>query len=487
VNRINVVFLCLMLCLAGITMSTGSTTVLTTSTKTTFTSCQQQVSLMRDTYQNVFAKYKITVPADTKVSAARTMAATAADHSNTGAVVTNLEQSTTTVMTQRLQSADNHNVASVKTLTKTTSLESHTRTFAAEQTSVATTPTTSSTTPAQVVALKAPVALTPSARPFPAPVTTRTVTVPASIDATGATDVSTTLTNFILSVPDGATINFPAASIYRIDRAIFLEHRHNLILDGNGCTLKYASVTGTTGAYSFWYPEGAGSDIWIRNFVLIGSSTNPGVYTPGTSPTGGEGQMGVIISGNRFEVSGCTISKVWGDGFYTQGGPSDVWIHDNHVISAGRNGLSVISGTNVIAERNAFDKVGLSAFDVEPNVATESCTNIIFRLNTIGTYGTPALFTPYAFSADSTAKAVIDGIVVDGNTVTGNSIATNVDSVGTVRMTRITFTNNKGGKAVAGAVIYFKHVDGLTITGNVQPLSSSVPKWITDCTGVVTS
>src|SRR5664280_2003508 len=123
VNRITVVFLCLMLCLAGITMSMGSTTVLTTSTKTTFTSCQQQVSLVRDTYQNVFAKYKITIPADTKVSAARTMAATAADHSNTGAVVTNLEQSTTTVMTQRLQSADNHNVASVKTLTKTTSLE----------------------------------------------------------------------------------------------------------------------------------------------------------------------------------------------------------------------------------------------------------------------------------------------------------------------------------------------------------------------------
>ena len=273
----------------------------------------------------------------------------------------------------------------------------------------------------------ATVAAPPSAptatRPFPAPVTTRTVAVPASIDATGTTDVSTALKTFILSVPDGSLINFPSTGVYRIDRAIF-QSSPQLILDGNGCTLKYTSVTGTSQSYSFWYDEGAGSDIWIRNFVLIGSSTNPGVYTPGTSPTGGEWQHGVVVASDRFEVSGCTISAVWGDGFHVTGSPSDVWIHDNHVISAGRQGLSCLSGTNVIAEHNAFDKVGYHTFDVEPNHASESSTNITFRNNTAGTYG------KFFFNAVSVPGAAVDGIVVDGNTVTGSSLSTYVDSVG---------------------------------------------------------
>jgi hypothetical protein len=284
------------------------------------------------------------------------------------------------------------------------------------------------------------------------------------------TDTSTALKNFILSVPDGSLINFPSAAVYRIDRAIFLEGRHNIILDGNGCTLKYTSVTGTSQSYSFWYDEGAGSDIWIRNFVLIGSSTNPGVYTPGTSPTGGEYQHGVVV---------CTISAVWGDGFIVFNGASDVWFHDNQIISAGRNGLSVISGTNVVAERNTFDKTGGSTLDVEPFLASQPSTNIIFRNNTIGTCN-----ATYTFNIVNYAEATIDRVVVDGNTITGGSLSTYIDSVGAVRMTHITFTNNVGKTTAAGPVLYYKHVDGLTVTGNVQPLSSGVLMWIVDSTGL---
>jgi hypothetical protein len=284
-------------------------------------------------------------------------------------------------------------------------------------------------------------------------------------------------------VPDGSLINFPSAAIYRIDKCIFLKGRHNLILDGNGCTLKYTSITGTLYSYSFWYDEGEGSDIWIRNFVLIGSSPYPGVFTLGTSPTGGEGQSGVIVHSSRFEISGCTTSATWGDAFLIggSGAPADVWVHDNHVISAGRQGVSVCSGTNVIVERNAFDKVGGAAFDVEP-FDNSPTTNIIFRNNTIGTFG----YT-YGFTADSTANAVIDGIVIDNNTVTGGSLSIYIDSVGAVRMKHITFTNNVGKVAAASTVLYFKHVDGLTVTGNLQTVSSGDPMWIPDCTGVVTS
>jgi hypothetical protein len=440
-------------------------------TLTTFKAVAADEGKMITALYGLLAKYKIALPTDAKVSAANTIANGVTSISKADTVAISLEQSTATLITRLLQTADNQDVATVEALIKTTSLGSHTTAFATEKTAVA----TPSTPP-------------PATRPFPAPVTTRTVTVPASIDPTGMTDVSTALVNFILGVPNGTLINFPSAAVYRIDKAIEFEGRHNLIIDGNGCTLKYTSVTGTDTGYSLWYNWHnvvRGSDIWIRNFVLIGSSPYPGVFTPGDSPTGGENQCGVIVTSDRTEVSGCTISAVWGDGLYVGEGPTDVWFHNNHVISAGRQGLSVISATNVIAERNAFDKVGFYTFDVEPNYATDSCTNIIFRNNTAGTYGTPGSgFDPYVFGVTNYAKTTIDGIVIDGNTVTDSSIATYIDCAGTVRMTHITFTNNVGKVAAAGSVLYFKHVDGLTVTGNLQPLTLGVLTRITDCTGV---
>jgi hypothetical protein len=283
-------------------------------------------------------------------------------------------------------------------------------------------------------------------------------------------------------VPDGSLISFPSTAVYRIDKAIEFENRHNLIFDGNGCTLKYASVTGTGEGYSLWRDLGENSDIYVRNFVLIGSSPYPGVYTPGTSPTGGEWQHGFAIRSSRFEVSDCTISAVWGDGFELSTGASDVWIHENHVISAGRQGVSVCSGTNVLIEHNTFDKVGHSTFDVEPFLDSQSAINIIFRNNTAGTFG-HRFFQVWA----DLSNLIIDGIVVDGNTVTGASLSTNVANDTQSRMTRITFTNNTGKETIAGwAVLYFIYVDGLTVTGNVQPLTSVLTN-ISDCTGVLTS
>jgi len=50
-------FLCLMLCLAGTIVPMASAASLATSSKTALVSCLQQEYLMRDAYQNIFAKY----------------------------------------------------------------------------------------------------------------------------------------------------------------------------------------------------------------------------------------------------------------------------------------------------------------------------------------------------------------------------------------------------------------------------------------------
>jgi hypothetical protein len=229
--------------------------------------------------------------------------------------------------------------------------------------------------------------------------------------------------------------------------------------------------------YGSWW-QGGNTDIVIHYFVLIGNSPTPGVYDPEN-----EGQANLQITGtDRVEIYGITGSAAPGDFVYITG-VHGAWVHDCHALTASRNGVSVISGSDILVEDCTLDVTGYCTFDIEPNDASEACSNVTFRNNTAGTWGLVFLSVE-----GSHTGAMIDGITVFGNTVTGGSLLTNIDNGGTAgtRMTRITFTNNKG-TAAAGPLLYFAHIDGLTVTGNVQPLSSGVLGNITDSTGVVTS
>ncbi len=285
-------------------------------------------------------------------------------------------------------------------------------------------------------------------------------------------------------MPDGSVISFPATGVYLLNKGIEIANRHDLVFQGNGATLK----VGPSGAGSdqlaspfvlgFSYPlqywAGGNTNIAIYNFNLVGNDPTPGVYTQGT-----EGQSGIqIIGTTSVEVSGCTISAVWGDGLFADG-PTNVWLHNNHVVTAGRQGLTVIAGTNITTENNAFDTVGYVTFDVEADVVTDASTNIIFRNNTAGTWG-----QDFAAVEGSHTGAPINGITISGNTVTGGTLHTVIDNGGTSRMQNIVFTNNTSTVAGYGPVLTFAHIDGLTVTGNVEPLTSGSLASITDCTGV---
>jgi len=66
--------------------------------------------------------------------------------------------------------------------------------------------------------------------------------------------------------------------------------------------------------------------------------------------------------------------------------------------------------------------------------------------------------------------------------VTGASLVT---IIGLARRSNIVFTNNRSLVAAAGPVLRFAHIDGLTVTGNVQPLGSGTLASITDSTNVI--
>lgn len=175
-----------------------------------------------------------------------------------------------------------------------------------------------STSTAVVRGASAPVAPTP--KPAPAG-----ISVPSTINSTGATDVSAALISFVGSVPDGSTIVFKAGGVYRLNAALKFAHRHNLTFEGNGATLKAGG--GTTEASSlFWLGSylGGNTGIVIRNFTLVGNSTTPGVYQGGR-----EGAHGVLVDdGSTIDVSDITVRGVWGDCVYVGGWADAVSFHD---------------------------------------------------------------------------------------------------------------------------------------------------------------
>jgi hypothetical protein len=337
---------------------------------------------------------------------------------------------------------------------------------------------------ARVAALEAPV-VPPLVRPFPVPVTTQTVAVPASIDATGATDVSAALNAWVAAQPNGSVLAFPAGATYLLSTALVIDGRKHLVLQGNGATLR--SAGGWVEANSVVQAFGV-SDIAIRDLTIAGATPTPGIFTPGK-----EGAHGIrMVVGGHVEIAGCTIRDTYGDGMNTDYWTDGVWAHDNLVAYTGRCGFAILSGRNILIERNTFDHNGGMVFDIEPYEAPGGADTVTFRDNVSLYQGNSRdPFLPYGpedyFFAANGGGAGIRNVTFSGNRITGvmKGIIAVTGGTPAWRFTNIVVNDNIATVPTAGPVIRLAHIDGLTVTGNVQPLTSGTLASITDCTGVV--
>ena len=306
--------------------------------------------------------------------------------------------------------------------------------------------------------------------------------VPSSIDATGTTDVAATLNSFLLSVPNGSIVSFPANAVYRVDTSVRIGARNNLVLQGNGTTLRVVTPgwTGNKSNIQIW----ASTDIAVRGFTLIGNSTSPGVLIDNEE----HAHAVSIYEGIRIEIADSTMDKTWGDFLEVSGEAywsDSIWYHDNRGLRAGRSGVSILAARNVLVERSTFDQSGLQAFNIEPWQTSGGGVNVKFLNNTVGSYGhgTGSGMWGLMFAAEGQAPNTVRDIVVSGNLVTNDSISARVTFLS--RRQNITFTNNVSRVSRSGTILYFAHIDGLTVTGNVQPLSSGVLMSVVDSTNVV--
>jgi len=331
------------------------------------------------------------------------------------------------------------------------------------------------------------VVITGGDRPFAAPHTTATYTVPDAIDRTGATNAADDLQSWINStVPDGSIIDFVhAGGIYRLDDGLLFEGRNNLIIRGNSDT---TLIMNGSDAETF-------STFLMRNshHIAIEGFTVNGAYS--TFPNQ-DGELSHCLGISGFFNGGAStyieMKEVIGDHFYgdfvyvegSNGGafpPAQyIWVHHNDFDYCGRNGFSFINVQDAWFQYNTVDHVAYHAIDFEANFDAEETTRIIIELNDFGSYGHRGGLIGYFAAAFSPNNPSVSELTIRNNTVAGiaangyNGAPLGLHSkfLGTSgnHYTYIIFTGNTCTQTVSGSsIIYFDYVDHATVTGNTQP------------------
>jgi hypothetical protein len=93
------------------------------------------------------------------------------------------------------------------------------------------------------------------------------------------------------------------------------------------------------------------------------------------------------------------------------------------------------------------------------------------------------MFTPYFFAASGASGSTVRDVKVTGNTVAGGPGLKIV--VGSPVRQNIEVTNNVSTVVKSGTLMEFYNTAGVTVTGNVQPLTSGTLAYFDNCTNVV--
>ncbi len=151
--------------------------------------------------------------------------------------------------------------------------------------------------------------------------------------------------------------------------------------------------------------------------------------------------------------------------------------------------------SNALLENNSFDQVGSSSSTSSPTPPSQGAIDITFRNNTVGVWGLTPTFTNWFVACANNnfgPGAIVRDIAITGNHVTGGAPSSaNTPNAGGLatwfgksRTSDIVFTDNTTTKAGRGPVLIFQYVDGLTVRGNVQPLTSGSLVSISNSTNV---
>lgn len=309
-------------------------------------------------------------------------------------------------------------------------------------------------------------------------------TVPSRIDATGSREVSGELNKFIASVPNGSIIRFQRNGVYRVRKAVRVRGKDRITINGNQATLKLVGPVNFDGSGLF--VERLSNSVTVRNLKIVGNHKTAGTKQACCS---GEGQAGIAIFGSYDTlIENVDIRRVGGDCFLVHAHDKRVWsrkvvVRKSKCVASGRMGAHIAAGQNVRFAWNRFDKIGYAVFAMEPNSRNHGAKNVVIRKNWIGSYsltGNYQGYLLYACDAPWGGGSTISKVRLVANTVEGNRsgkngrmMGLNVLICGDTGIRRdFVVRDNVAKRKVAGPVMRFTRVGGLTVKRNKQPLES---------------
>ncbi len=339
-------------------------------------------------------------------------------------------------------------------------------------------------------------------QPAPPRISEGTYRVPASLDATGASDVAPALQRFVDGVPDGAVIEFPTGATYRLEDGLQLWRRKDLVFDGNGATLLARGKPDDPGDSAFALMVGD-ERIVIRNFAIEGD--NPDAGTKDAFHGRDEHLAAFYIGGaTDILIEDVMIRDLWGDCAHIGSNTTDAWssrvaFQDSTCVRTGRHGVSVIAAEDVSIQRSRFDDIGFMIVDIEPDGASQGATSVTLRDSSIGRYGLTDQFVSWVLAAYGGVEgSTVDDVSVIGNVIEGNphsgidnvALGLNVVADGDVGpRSNFTIRDNTSSMVLDSppndAPIYFDKTDGVVVIGNVQPMAAGELAVFRDSTGVV--
>ncbi len=290
------------------------------------------------------------------------------------------------------------------------------------------------------------------------------VTIPTTVDATGATDVTEALRTFFASVPDGEVAQLARGARYRVEGTLKLKNRNNFTVDGNHATI--ISTAKTSVLHGHIWIEG-GTNLVVRRLVIRGANplggTDDDAYVRNL-----ENAHGIRIAGAiGVEISNVTVTDVFGDFIYIGRSEDrvwseDVWIHDSQFARNGRQGIAVTAARRVVIERNRLDNMRRSTIDLEPNTRSSGVEDVFVLDNTVGE-------GRLRFIA-SHGGGPVDRVVIARNTLRGQTMTVDVKPPDEDRRTSFYVINNTSDTSSGRAPLKFVRVDGLVVRGNIQPV-----------------
>lgn len=305
----------------------------------------------------------------------------------------------------------------------------------------------------------------PTTTTAPTTTSSNTYTVPGTIPSDCSVDTAPAILNWIATVPDNSTLQF-GNGCYRVEETLELTNRYGLAFTGG--TLKQLN------------PPQDQRPVWrlinssggFSNMRLTGSYTNGGVLDQNLQHA-----HGFDLRGSSFSINLVTVENVAGDCAYFGLGYDNTTrssgsFSDSTCQSIGRNGVSVVAGDNITANRNTIATVGFDAFDIEPNVASGNQGSSTVAIDSNRISGVHLYDYSIIENAPITAQSFTN------NTKTG-LLRVYVGTAGPtlVRPTNVTVRTNTG---TTGGQLEFDHVDGLHVSGNTGTVTT------TDCTGITT-